>query len=166
MPKFHDKIGEQPQPTGGGMRQVMADGSESLAELRDFMGNLRGKSPQEVLGAVANSSLARSTFVSAIGFVVVIFGFSVVAHYWPGSKDKAKAADAQPKTSDKAKDAPAGDAGTPLTAQSTGAGTPADATQNSGDPTLDNLGIGETKATDPKKNPLEDSLDNLLDDAK
>ena len=79
---INDKQAEQSQPTGGGIRRVMADGSESLAELRDFMGQLRGKSPQEVLGAVANSSLVRSTLVSAVGFVVVLVALSVATYHW------------------------------------------------------------------------------------
>ena len=64
------------------MRRVLSDGSESLTELREFMQGLRGKSPQEVLGDVANSSLVQSTVTAAAGFLVVIIGLSVASYYW------------------------------------------------------------------------------------
>ena len=82
MPNFHDKMAEQSQPTGGGMQRMLADGSESLAELRDFMGQLRGKGPQEVLGDVASSGLVRATLVSACGFALVLVTLSVGTFYW------------------------------------------------------------------------------------
>ena len=66
MAKIQEQMGEELQPTGGGLKRLVADGSESVAELREFMGSLRGKSVQEVLGAVANSSLIRSTLLAAV----------------------------------------------------------------------------------------------------
>ena len=171
MGNIQDSVGEQPQPNGGGMRRVMNDSSESISELREFMSNLRGKNPQEVLGQVANSSLVQSTMVSAIGFLVVIVGLSVTTHYW-----KQAFAGEQPAVAEAAEsEAPANASDA---ADSLGDNQPADSsgdadaatgdatvTTKSGDPTLDNLGIGDAKAADPKKNPLEDSLDNLLDGA-
>jgi preprotein translocase subunit SecG len=167
MANIRDKVGEQSQPTGGGMRRVLADGSESVTELREFMGQMRGRSPQEVLGAVANSGLVRSTLVAALGFIIVLFGLSVAVHYWKGPQEKDKTAATPAATPDKKqpdsspKQSPAESA-----TQAAAANPGADSTQQSGDQTLDNLGIGETKQTDPKKNPLEDSLDNLLDGTK
>lgn len=166
MANIRDKQAEQSQPTGGGIRRVMADGSESIAELQEFLGQVHGKSPQEVLGAVANSGLVRSTLVAAVGFVVVLVGLSAATYYWKGPPEvkdaKATPAANPDKEQDETKQKPPTVAGTPAAASA----QPTETTQQSGDPTLDNLGIGDTKQTDPKKNPLEDSLDNLLDDAK
>ena len=166
MANIRDKVGEQSQPTGGGMRRVLADGSETVAELREFMGEMRGKNPQEVLGAVANSGLVRSTLISAVGFLVVLVGLSVAMHYWNESKNDT--ASAKPAAAPDKKNATNSSPKLAAEPNKQAAATTqaADSTQKSGDQTLDNLGIGETKQTDPKKNPLEDSLDNLLDAAK
>ncbi|MCA9175304.1 MAG: hypothetical protein KDB14_12540 [Planctomycetales bacterium] len=172
MANIQDKVGEQQQPTGGGMRRVVADSSHSLAELRDFMGRLKGKSPQEVLGEVATSGLVRSTTVAAIGFLVVILSLSVGAHYWKQAFPKSSGATAATSSKKTDDDQPGNTAAneSAATTPSGGAASPATpaepATKLSGDPTLDNLGIGETKDADPKKNPLESTLDNLLDDTK
>lgn len=170
MGNIQDQVGEQPQPNGGGMRRVMNDGSQSLGELREFMSHLRGKSPQEVLGEVANSSLVQSTIVSAIGFCVVIVGLSVTAHYWK----QAFAGEAKPTVATQAaadeSEATSETANTPQpssnSATNASSNTTPEVTTKSGDPTLDNLGIGDAKTADPKQNPLENSLDNLLDGAK
>jgi preprotein translocase subunit SecG len=128
------------------------------------MQRLRGKSPQEVLGDVANSSLVQSTVTAAIAFCVVIVGLSVASHYWskafPDANVKAAAVQAQVEAEEATADENIPKAGA-------ASSEPAEATvTSSGDPTLDNLGIGEAKTADPKKNPLESSLDNLLDAAK
>ena len=163
MPNIHGKIGEKSQPTGGGMRRVLSDGSESMAELREFMGQMQGKSPNEVLGAVANSSLLRSTLLAAVGFAVILFGLSIVVHYTKPEKKKkaAAAAPSTPKPSRKAEDQTA-----PPKADEQQPQKAADATGTKEDKTLKNLGHDESKQTDPKKNPLENSLDNLLDGTK
>ena len=163
MANLHDKTAEQSQPTGGGMRRVLTDGSESLAELREFMGQLRGKSPQEVLGAVASSSLVRSTLVATAACLVLLVGLSVATYYWKLAFAERAAPTAASKSADQPAAAPA-----PAQRDQQPATPPAAAEQAaaSGDPTLDKLGIGETKQADAEKNPLEDSLDNLLDNAK
>ena len=167
MSEIKNAAAEQQQPTGGNMRRVLSDGSESLAELREFMQGLRGKSPQEVLGDVANSSLVQSTLTAAVGFCVVILGLSVASYYW-----NQAFADAPPASV--AKDNPAAEEPTestptqPEPTEPETAASPPSAPDAgvSGDPLLDKLGTGETKSADPKSNPLESSLDDLLDGAQ
>lgn len=166
MPNLRDKRSEQSQPTGGGIRRVMADGSETLAELQEFMGQMHGKSPQEVLGAVANSGLFRSTLVATIGFVVVLVGLSAASYYWKGTPEKENAKAVPAAKPDKKQDDTNQKPQAGSSKQAAATATSTETTEKSGDPTLDNLGIGDTKQTDPNRNPLEDSLDNLLDDAK
>lgn len=164
MTEIKNAAGEQQQPAGGGVRRAFNDGSESLSELREFMQGLRGKSPHEVLGDVANSSLVQSTLTAAVGFLLVIVGLSVATYYWDQAFGEPQTAAAkQPEQA-----APAADTNaTQPTKDSDPASVPAPGepgqTTMSGDPLLNNLGSGETKSADPNTNPLESSLDGVLE---
>ena len=81
MTDLQDRVAEQPQ-NGGKWNRTLNDGRESLGELRQFLSEMQGKSPQAMLGAVANSGLIRSTLTAAVGVVVVLFATSAGAYYW------------------------------------------------------------------------------------
>jgi hypothetical protein len=146
----------------GDMRRIREGSQATAAELRDFLQNFRGKSPQEALGLVAQSGLAQGIVMSTLGSLVLLVVFTAlpyamrpaVAEQSPAKPDAAAAATpAQPAAS-----TPQASAAAP--AATAPAGAPAGAEQ-----ALEKLGETETKTADPKKNPL-DNLDNLLDDAK
>ncbi len=150
---------------GGELRRLKSDGAATAAELREFVGQMRGRSSQEVLGMVAESGLARSVLLATFGFAVLLIVFSAIPYYF-GDRDAEASGPVAAEGADGAEDATQG--GSPSAAQTAtqpAADTagPSSDTEPNGDEVIDALGIGETKTVDPDKNPLEDSLDNLLD---
>jgi hypothetical protein len=148
----------------GELRRLKDNGSASAAELREFVGALRGKSTRELLGEVAKSKLVSSVGVATLAFVVLLAIATVVPYMLRGEPVAAKPAAASPADRNAAATASA--------AAPTGQKTPGDAASVN-DPSQPNiaraaaaLGIDETKTAAPDKNPLEDDLDNLLDGAK
>lgn len=148
---------------GSEVHGLKTNGHAPLDELREFLAALKGRNPQEVIGIVSSSLLIQSMVLATIGIVVFMAVFTVVP-YWlygplkagptaahappaapPATPAAGKTADASAtKTSDSASDSPA----------------QADAAK-----AAKTLGLDETKAADPSKNPLESSpnLDKLLD---
>lgn len=134
----------------------------TTAELREFVHHLRGKSPQEVLGAVANSGLAQGVGLASVGTAIVMAVFTV-GPYLVYGKPSTPAAKKEAAT---AAAAPVTDTTAAATAHATDKEAPAskDAASNA-QQTLDKMGESETKQADPKVNPL-DNLDDLLDTKK
>jgi cytoskeletal protein RodZ len=169
-----EKTTQQPATTsqGGGiagdMRRLKADGSATAGELREFIGRMRGKSTQEVLGVIAQSGLVRSVAVSTLCFAVLIAIFTVGPFLL-----KSKEATASAKSAGGSKQ-PATSATAAQTATPTPAGdTAASAVDGSQPPSPTDaaaaasaMGLDETKQAPPNENPLEKNLDNLLDGVK
>jgi pyruvate/2-oxoglutarate dehydrogenase complex dihydrolipoamide acyltransferase (E2) component len=135
-----------------------ANGSASLAEMREFLGTLHGKSPQEVIGIVSSSLLLQSLGIAIAATAVLLFVFTLGPYLIYGPP-KSKQADASA--------APA--AVTPAAAAAPTAVQPATSgeaatSQPDVEAASKVLGIDETKPADPGKNPLDNpSLDKLLD---
>ena len=140
------------------IKQLAGNSQAVVGELREFLASLKGKSPKEMMGAVAESSLFQSLLVSTVVMVVLVFTLSVVPYYL-NQGDEGGEATGEAKGS---------------SADLTG-GQPEDSPQESPpeqatapDPdktpeqkTADILGVGEV--ADPNANPLESSGDDLLD---
>ena len=169
---------ESPEPSGAGLardvRHLRVHGAASAAELREFLSKARGRSPQEVLGMVAGSRLTRSMVLATFGTVLVLVVGSVVPWLMnrataDGKSDgssSANAAAASPAETEKSSEA----AATPETADptvSTAASAPVETNpkpnQADAEKAVNVMGLGDTKAADPKSNPLEKKLDSLLD---
>ena len=146
----------------GDIKRLKRDGAASAEELREFVSGLHGKSPQEVLGLVAESGLFQATAVATIGIAVVLVAFTVVPYLFKGAapeKTTAKTAAKQPAAAAQA-------AAQSSAAAPAGTGASADGLQPSADDLKTAsavLGLDETKAADPKANPLDKKLDGLLD---
>jgi hypothetical protein len=153
------------------LRNLHANGSASLAELREFLAELKGRKPQEVIGIVSASLLAQSMVIAALATVALLAVFTVGPYliYGPpqakaatGKKAEAKAtAESQSDPRPAAAAAGAGSAATAAAAPSS------DAPQNAG-PDVERatkaMGLDEARPADPKKNPLDSpNLDKLLD---
>ena len=65
------------------LKNVKRNSSATVDELRAFMHEMRGKTPREMLGAVAQSSLILSTLVST-GIILVLLVILTVAPYTYG----------------------------------------------------------------------------------
>ncbi len=155
----------QPDNRGGGsgigrdLRSVRDNGSASLRELREFITHLKGRRPQEVMGMVTSNGLVQGIVISAASFAVLLLLFTAIPFFLA---DEEPVAGKAPAPAAKVKsDQSAG--------QSQGAGDKKQEQAGSnaaGENVSNALGIGETKASSLEENPLENKLDNLLDDVK
>jgi hypothetical protein len=140
------------------LHSVRSNGSASLGELREFLGTLHGKSPQEVIGIVSTSLLVQSMLIALAGTALILFVFTLGPYFVYGPP-QAKAAAKKPAAA-AAPAATSAPASTPANAESAAATT----SQPDVEAASKVLGIDETKPADPKKNPLDNpSLDKLLD---
>lgn len=149
----------------GDIHRARNGAKASAAELREFVREFRGRSPQEMLGLVTGNGLVQATALATFITVVFMAGFTVGPWWWNKSHPVA----AKPTKAPVAAPAPAtsGTAAAPVAASATAAPLPVATGSGPATPDLLNtLGIGETKVSDPKKNPLEAGGDDLLKDFK
>lgn len=156
---------EQQQNRGTGLaqefRQLTEDGSASAAELQEFLSHLRGRSPEEVMGVVAQSGLIRSTLTATVGCVVLLAVFTVVPYALRDSAVTAKKDASAPSSNDSA--TTNADA---APAESETAGS-SDTTAASNEPDLeraaDAMGISGAAEADADTDSLDNKLEKLLD---
>jgi cytoskeletal protein RodZ len=144
----------------GDFRNLRTHGAASLEELKGFLGKLRRKSPQEVIGIVSSSLLIQSIVIAtAITFVFMVV-FTVGPFLFLGHPQvkavKTPAAAA----------APASTAGVATKTTTTKAEKSAGPSEEDTAKAVKAMGMDETKTADPKANPLEKDFDKLLDGAK
>jgi hypothetical protein len=137
------------------LRSVHSNGAASLGELREFLGTLHGKSPQEVIGIVSTSLLVQSMLIAVAGTLAILFVFTLGPYLVYGPPQARQAAK-------KPAPAPA------QPAAAAAAAAPATGTDPTSQPDAEAaakvLGIDEAKPADPTKNPLDNpNLDKLLD---
>ena len=161
-PDKHNHVEKTARPpaVAGQARRLKSDAAASAEELRQFIARMHGKSPQEVLGAVAESGLTRGIVISAIGALVILVVFTVGPFLLNElSADTAPAATTNPQRA---------------AAQAEPNSTRSTTRQQSTEPEVvpeeadleratEAMGIGETKTADPDENPLDNKLDSLLD---
>jgi len=142
---------------------LKTNGGMSLTELRNFVSQLQGRKPSEVMGIVSGSALIRALFESTIFLGILIAVLTIVPFLMAVDKETppstavaptAANAETTPPTATAVANTAAGTAG------SEGAVSAEDAQK-----AINVMGLGDTKTADPNKNPL-DNLDNLLDDVK
>lgn len=169
--RFMDQTREQlekPPATSTGiaadMKRLKSDSASTAEEVREFIANLKGRSPQEVLGAVSESGLVQATVQATFGCLIVLVAFTVVP--WAFKSDEpVVAAETEPSASDAATE-------TSENAATAAQSAAAVADTRSGDDSPSDsdaaraasaMKIDETVVTDPKTNPLDGNLDKLLD---
>jgi hypothetical protein len=139
----------------GGMaadiRSVKHNGAASITELREFMRSLKGRKPQEAMEIASNNGLIRGLMISTIGFLMVLFVFTVIPFYL--HEDEVVTQQGITPTSQSAGD----------TQESKSAADSAQTPTAQGEELLDKLQIGETKTADPEANPLDSQFNDLLD---
>ncbi len=144
------------------LRRLKANASASLGELREFLTQARGRSPQEVLGLVAGSALVRCMGWAVVGTMILLI-VGTVGPYLIWGPPKARAAKPRPAAA-----APAAPAAQPAAPPQAAAPTSAAGAADQPSPedakkAMKVMGLGETKAADPNSNPMDKKLDNLLD---
>ena len=156
---------ENQQPGSAGfsdIKRLKNNGAASVVELREFLGQLKGRSPQEVMGVVAQSSLIQGITTATIVSAVLLVMFTVVPYAIYGGR--AAATQSEPA-------APIADVSTNANSQQTPLNTesisPQKIAAGKGQTDLQQaakaMGIDKAAEADPDKNPLDSKLDNLLD---
>ena len=121
------------------------------AELREFLSQMRGKSPKEMLGAVASSNLLQSTITATAATTAAIVILTLV----PFAIGKLAG------TPDRTANDPAAETQDPATPLAT---PPEPAIDSANTPNAaEALGIGESKSAPENVNPLESTTDDLLE---
>ena len=145
------------------IRNMRRNISATAGEVKDFMGKLRGKSPREVLGIIASSSLIRSMGTAAVAVGILLVTFTIIPYGWAkvtGSDTTEEAA--SPESEGEGE--PDGGANQAST------GGNDEPEQPTGEPTTpppsapEVLGVGEEKTAPPNINPLDGSAGGLFDD--
>lgn len=129
------------------LRELRDNSRATVGEIQAFLRELKGKSPQEMLGVVAASNLFRSLALSTGLVVSGILLFTAIP-YFMGSDEKQ---------------APVSKPPTPVEAPLETPKTVEPASEPAPDP-LSKLGVGEELAAPPNTNPLENKGDDFLKD--
>jgi hypothetical protein len=171
------------------MSSLKNSSAATVDELREFLDGMRGKSAKEVLGKLAESGLIKAVIQATVVSFLGIGAFTVGPYLIQGKKgtaaapaaDKtaaaktadAQAADNKAAAGDNASGQAGGDAGASAgTSASSAAGASAANAGEGAGPGSDieraakMMGVSDTKTADPKANPRERDLDNLLDKIK
>jgi len=146
----------------GDFKKLGRNSQAVVGELREFLATLKGKSPKEMMGAVAESSLAQSLLISTLIMSVLVFALSAIPYFLKDEQASVQAAQEgtaaegnpteQPATPSGSGENSSGDEGSVKET-----GTPKTTEQK----TADILGVGEV--ADPDSNPLDSGGDDLLD---
>ena len=92
--------------TNADFRELRANSSATVRELQEFLRELKGRSPQEMLGVVASSQLFRAIILSTIIVAVTIVALTAAPYFLGDKPETAETVEVQP-TPTAAKPAPA-----------------------------------------------------------
>jgi hypothetical protein len=169
-------VGVKPMASmGRDIKKLKENISFTATDLTRFLGEMKGKSPKEMLGLVAQSTLFKGMVTSTLFFVAIILVFTVI----PFTLNKLN----PPEKTQVQEEVESGDedenAQNANTTQGTTKGQTANAQQpatdadgnplpsgSSANDVVDTLGIGETKVSAPNVNPLDDTGNDLFDELK
>jgi hypothetical protein len=153
----------------GQIRQARQGSIATANELKDFLHAVKGHSPDQLLGVVAQSELIRATITATIAAAILmailtvgpyLMGAAPVTTHPPQEKKEAPAAVATP-AAPATPAAATGPDGKPV--DPTAVTIPGDKpTGPSKDDIAKKLGVNEAKTADPKSNPLDGKGDDLL----
>ena len=146
----------------GDFKKLGRNSQAVVGELREFLANLKGKSPKEMMGAVAESSLAQSLLISTVMMTILVFALSAIPYLLKDEQASAEAAEKGTTAEDnraEQSNAPSG-AGESSSSEA-GAVQETAPSKTPEQKTADILGVGEV--ADPDSNPLDSGGDDLLD---
>lgn len=135
--------------TKADFRELKTNSSATLQELQEFLRQLKGKSPQEMLGVVATSQLFRATILSLILVTGAIFGLTAFSYFF-GEK---------PEPTTPSEPTPVAVVPTPAPPVT----KPKVTTREAPNP-IDPLGVNDQLSTAPNTNPLENKKEDFLKD--
>ena len=151
----------------GQIRQAKHGSIASANELKEFLRTVKGRSPDQLLGVVAQSELFLATITATVG-TVILMAILTVGPYLMGVEPvtahpvqaKAAAPEAAPAATNPT---PAAVAAPTDPAAKPAVTNPGDKPPlSTKDEAVKKLGVGEVKNADPKSNPLDGKGDDLL----
>ena len=161
MKPIRDHFEQQQAPVAGiakDLRRLKTEGAASADELRQFVGQLKGRSPQEVMGEVAQSNLFRSIVLAAVGCTVLLVALTIIPYALREQSQPTVTAPAETTAVAASDDSStSADETTSPDAEADGTGQP-DLTRAAAA-----MGIGDAAPPDSDTKPLDDKLDKLLD---
>ena len=171
-------VGVKPMASlGGDVRKIGENLSFTASDLTKFLGEMKGKSPKEMMGMVAQSSLFQGMFTSTLFFAAILLVVTLIPFGWklmnpPEETPSQETVSSEAEGTDQPENQNQGQA-TPTTGGETATTQPATdedgnplPTGSSGNEVIDTLGIGETKVAAPNVNPLDDTGDDIFDELK
>jgi hypothetical protein len=138
--------------TKADLRELRSNSRATVQEIQAFLRELKGKSPQEMLGAVASNSLVRCLFISTAVVAGALILFTAIPYFTADDEPEKPVAENVPEKPEPV--APAGKENP----------NPAPETPPEAPDPLSKLGVGEELAAPPGTNPLEDKGDDFLKD--
>jgi hypothetical protein len=153
------------------INRLKRDGGATAAEVREFVAQMKGRSPHDVLGMVAQSSLMHGVVVATVATLVLVAVFTVGPYllaepvHAKAKKPHAAAADAKADSPDMVSDKK-GNTKADVPSASTSADQPAGNDPQVSKATLEKLGVDEVKQSDSSSNPLDRKDDDLLKELK
>ena len=167
MEKTREQADEvQPRQSGPArdVAQLKRGAAASIEELREFVANLKGRSPKEVLGIVASSALTKGIVQATVGSAILLVVLTVIPYAMGDGKRqeqivaKVKADAEAAKASVAKQEAAEAEAAKKTEDAGTATGDSAQANQAKA---ANAMGIDKVK--NPDANPLDQQLNNLLD---
>jgi hypothetical protein len=139
--------------TKADLRELKTNSSATVQELQQFLRELRGKSPQEMLGVVASSQLMRATILAFVLVTAVIFVLTAFPYFFGDEPAAAPEPESRPAVS-----------ATPVPV--TPINEPQSRTQETQETPgpLAPFGVNEKLPAAPNENPLEDKGEDFLKD--
>jgi len=135
--------------TKADLRELRGNSQATVQEIQDFLRELKGKSPQEMLGLVTASGLFRAILMSTAVVAGAILLFTVIPFFMADEKPLTK-----PENTVKSVEETNPEPDTP---------TPQPETAAESGP-ADTLGIGDELPAPSDVNPLENKSDDFLKD--
>lgn len=139
--------------TKADLRELKTNSSATVQELQQFLRELRGKSPQEMLGVVASSQLMRATILAFVLVTAVIFVLTAFPYFFGDEP----AAEPEPESRPAVSATPV-----PVTPINEPQSRPLETQETPGP--LAPLGVNEKLPAAPNENPLEDKGEDFLKD--
>ena len=135
--------------TKADLRELRGNSQATVQEIQEFLRELKGKSPQEMLGLVSASGLFRAILMSTALVAGAILLFTIIPFFMADEKPQTESENPTVQNEEKTPELP-----TPPTKPETStAPEPADT-----------LGIGDELPAPPNVNPLENTSDDFLKD--
>lgn len=149
-------MSEESQPplasTRSELRNLRNNSQATVAELKVFLAEMKGRSPQEMLGMVAGNRLVRATVHSLILIGVILLVFTVIPYLTRESEPVAEPSEVTAEATET------------LPAEPEEVPEPTVMEEPAGSDALETLGVGEEIEAPPSVNPLDGDTGSFLEE--